>query len=215
MEMVRDFILGGSKITADGNCSHKIKRHLLLGRKAMTKLFFFFFLKVAQSCLTPCDPTVHGILQTRILEWVVFPFSRRSSQPKDWTQVSHLDHILKSKDATLPTKVRLVKGMVFPVVIYGCESWTIKKAECQRIDAFEMWHLRRFLSPMDCKEIQPVNLKGNQSWMFIERNDAVAETPILWAPDMKSWLIGKDSDAGKVWRWEETGVTENEIVGWH
>ena len=112
METVRDFISLGSKITADGNCSHEIKRRLLLGRKAMT----------------------------------------------------NLDSILKSKDITLPTKVHLVKAMVFPVVMYGWESWTIKKAECQRIAAFELWCWRRLLeSPLDCKEIQPVHPKGNQS----------------------------------------------------
>ena len=93
METVSDFILGGSKITLDGDCSHEIKRHLLLGRKVMT----------------------------------------------------NLDSILKGRDITLPTKVHLVKAMVFPVVIYGCESWTVKKAECQRIDAFELWCWRRLL----------------------------------------------------------------------
>ena len=112
MEAVRDFILGGSKIAADGDCSHEIKRRLLLGRKVMTKL----------------------------------------------------DSILKSRDITLPTKVHLVKAMVFPVVMYGCESWTIKKAEGQRIDAFELWCWRRLLRiPSDCKEFQPVHPKGNQS----------------------------------------------------
>ena len=110
-ETMVDFIFLGSKITADGDCSHEVKRCLLLGRKVMTSL----------------------------------------------------DSILKSRDITLPTKVRLVKAMVFPVVIYGCESWTIKKAECQRIDAFELWCWRRLLSPLDCKEIQPVHPKGDQS----------------------------------------------------
>ena len=124
METVRDFISLGSKITADGNCSHEIKRRLLLGRKAMT----------------------------------------------------NLDSILKSKDITLPTKVHLVKAMVFPVVMYGWESWTIKKAECQRIAAFELWCWRRLLeSPLDCKEIQPVHPKGNQSWIFIGGTDDEAE----------------------------------------
>ena len=102
---------GGSKITADGDCSHEIKRHLFLGRKVMT----------------------------------------------------NLDNILKSKDITLSTNVRLVKAMAFPVVIYGCEGWTIKKAECRRIDAFELWCSRRLLTPLDCQEIKPFNLKGNQS----------------------------------------------------
>ena len=105
-ETVRDFIFWGSKITADGDCSHEIKRHLLLGRKAIT----------------------------------------------------NLDSILKSRDITLLTKVHPVKAMVFPIVMYGYESWTIKKAERQRVDAFELW----FESPLDCKEIQPVHLKGNQ-----------------------------------------------------
>ena len=92
--------------------------------------------------------------------------------------ITNLDSMLKSRDITLPTKVCLVKAMVFPVVMYGCESWTIKKAECQRIDAFELWCWRR-LSPLDCKEIQPVHSKGDQSWVFIGRTDAEAQTPHL------------------------------------
>ena len=124
METVLDFIFWGSKITADGDCRHEIKRCLLLGRKIMT----------------------------------------------------NLDSILKSRDITLPTKVRLVKAVVFPLVMYGCESWTVKKAECRRIDAFELWCQRRLL---DCKEIQPVHPKGNQSWVFIDGTDVEAETPIL------------------------------------
>ena len=111
METVRDFILGGSKITADGDCSHEIKRCFLLGRKAMT----------------------------------------------------NLDSILKSRDVTLPTKVLLVKALIFPAVMCGCESWNIKKAECQRTDAFELWCWRRLLGPLDCKEIKSVKLEGNQS----------------------------------------------------
>ena len=111
METVAELIFLGSKITADGDCSHEIKRCLLLGRKAMRKL----------------------------------------------------DSMLKSRDITLPTKVHLVKAMVFPVVTYGCESWTVEKAEHRRIAAFELWCWRRLLSPLDCKEIQPVNRKGNQS----------------------------------------------------
>ena len=129
-----DFIFVGSKITADGDCSHEIKTHLLLGRKVMT----------------------------------------------------NLDSIFKSRDIALPTKVRLVKAMVFPVVMHGCESWTEKKAECRRIDAFELWCWRRLLRVLwKCKEIQPVHPK-DQSWVFIGRTDAEAETPILWSPDMKS-----------------------------
>ena len=109
METVTDFIFLGSKITADGDCSHEIKRCFLLGRKALT----------------------------------------------------NLESILKSRDITLPTNVHIVKAVVFPVVMYGCESWTIKEAECRRIDAFELWYWRRLLSPLDCKEIQPVHSKGD------------------------------------------------------
>ena len=156
------FIFGGSKITADGDCSHEIKRHLL-GRKAMT----------------------------------------------------NLDSILKSRDITLPTKVCRVKAMVFPVVMYQCESWTIKKVEHRRIDAFKLWCWRRLESPLDCKEIQPVNSIGNQSWIFIGRSDAEAEAPVLWPSDVKNWHIGKDPDAEKDWGQEEKGETEDEMVGWH
>ena len=158
VEVAIDFISLGSKITMVGDCSHEIKRRLLLGRKAITKI----------------------------------------------------DSILKSKGITLPTKVPIVKGMVFPVVMYGCESWSIKKDECQRIDAFELWCWRRLLSLLDCKEIQPDNPKGNQAWLFIERTDA--ETPILWPPDAKSWFIGKDSDTGKDWRQKEKRAAKNEMV---
>ena len=147
IETVSNFIFLGSKITADGDCSHEMTRRLLLGRKVTT----------------------------------------------------NLDSILKSRDITLPTKVCLIKAMVFPVIMYGCESWTIKKTECRRIDAFELWCWR---SPLDSKEIQPVHPKGNQSWLFIGRTDVEAETPILWPPDAKNWLIWKDPDSGKDWKWE-------------
>ena len=139
METVTDFIFLGSIITADGNCSHEIKRCLFLGRKAMT------------------NP----------------------------------DSILKRNGITLLTKVSLVKAMVLPVVMYGCESWSIKKAERWRTDAFELRCWRRLLSPLDCKEIKPVNTKGNQSWIFIVRTDVEAEAPILWPPDAKNWLTEK------------------------
>ena len=155
------YLWGAPEITADGDCSHEIKRCLLLGRKVM----------------------------------------------------SNLDGTLKSRDITLPIRVHLVKGMVFPVVMYGCEYWTIKKAERQRIDAFELV-LKTLESPLHCKETQPVNPKGNRSWIFIERTDAEAETPTLWPPDAKNWLIWKDPDAGKDWR-QEKGTTEDEMVGWH
>ena len=126
--------------------------------------------------------------------------------------MTNLDSILKSRDIILSTKVHLVKSMVFPVVPYGCESWTIKKAEHPRINAFELWCWRRLESHLDSKEIQPVHPKGNQSWIFIGRTDAEAETPILWPPDAKNWLIWKDPDAEKYWRQEEKGMTEDEMV---
>ena len=100
--------------------------------------------------------------------------------------MTKLDSILKSRDITLSTKVHLVKAMVFPVVMYGCESWTVKKAECQRIDAFELWCWRRLLSPLDCKEIQPVHSKEDQPRVFVGRNNTKAETPVLWPPHAKS-----------------------------
>ena len=122
--------------------------------------------------------------------------------------MTNLDSILKSRDVTLPTKVRLVKAMVFPVVMYGCESWTIKKAEHWRI-AFELWCWRRLLRV--CKEIQPVNPKrNNQSWIFIGWTDAEAETPILWPPDAKNWHIWK-----RPWYWERLKVgAEGDDRGW-
>ena len=128
--------------------------------------------------------------------------------------MANLDSILKSWDISLPTEVHTVKGIVFPVVMYGCESWTIKKAECRRTDAVQLWFWRRLLSPLDCKEIKPVNPRGNQSWIFIGRADAEAEAPILWQPDAKNWLTRKDPDARKDWRQEEEGTIEDEMVGW-
>ena len=132
-EINSDFVLGGFKITADGDCSHEIKRRLLLGRKVMT----------------------------------------------------NLDNILKSRDITLPAKVCLVKAMVFPVVMYGCESWIVKKAECQRIDVFELWCWRRLLRVPWFREVQPVIPKRDQSWVFIGRTDTKAETPIFCSPHGK------------------------------
>ena len=126
-------------------CSHEIKRHLLLGRKAMT----------------------------------------------------NLDSILKSRDITLPTKVHIVKAMVFPVVMYGYESWTIKKAESWKTDAFKLVLNRILESPLDCKEIKAVNPKGNQLWIFTGRADAEAEASILWSPDSKSWPLEKILMLGK------------------
>ena len=118
--------------------------------------------------------------------------------------MTNLDSIFKNRDITLPIMVCLVKAMVFPVVMYGCESWTIMKAECWRIDAFELWCWKRLLKvPWTARRI------------FIGRTDFEAETPILWPPDAKSWLTGKDSDAGRDWGQEEKGTTEDEVAGWH
>ena len=139
--------------------------------------------------------------------------------------MTNLDSILKSRDITLTTKVCVVKAMVFPVVMYGCESWTIKKAECWRIDAFELWCWRRLLrvswtanrsNQSILKEISLylINLI-NQSSVFIGRTDNESETPILWPPDAMNWLTRKDPDAGKDWRQEEKVMTEDEMVGWH
>ena len=100
--------------------------------------------------------------------------------------MTNLDSIFKSRDITLPKKVHLVRAMVFPVVMYGCESWTVKKAEHRRIDAFELWYWRTLESPLDGKEIQPVHSEGDQPWDFFGRNDAKAETPIFWPPHVKS-----------------------------
>ena len=118
----------------------------------------------------------------------------------DWSDLAAAaDSILKSRDSTLPTKVHLVKAMVFPVVMYGCDSWTIKKAEHRRTDAFELWCCRRLLkSPWDCKEIKPVHPKGDESWVFIGRTDAEVETPPFWPPDAKNWLLEKDLMLGKI-----------------
>ena len=103
--------------------------------------------------------------------------------------------------------------MVFPVVMYEFYGWIVKRAETWRTDTFKLWCWRKLQSPLDCKEIKPVNPKGKQPWIFIGRNDAKAS--ILWSPDAKSWLIRKDPDAGKDWRQKEKGTTEDEMVGWH
>ena len=162
METVTDFILLASKITADGDCSHEIKRCLLLGKKAM----------------------------------------------------ENLDDMLKSRDITLPTKIHIVKAVVFPLVMYECESWPKKKAKHWRIDVFELWYLRRLLRVPWLQRDQTSQSKGNQSWI-IGKTDAEAEAPVLWPPDAKSWLIRKAPDAGKDWRQEEKGMTEDEMAGWH
>ena len=116
----------------------------------------------------------------------------------------------------MPTKVHLVKAMVFPVVMYGCWELDYKESWAAKNWCFWTVVLERTLeSPLDCKEIQPINPKGNQSWIFIGRTDAEAETSIVCPPDAKNWLIGKGPDAGKDWRWEKKGMTEDEMVGWH
>ena len=161
VETVRDFIFSGSKITADGDCSHKIKRCLLLGRKAMT----------------------------------------------------NLDSILKSRDITFANKDPSSQG-------YGFSSghvwmWELDYKESWVPKSWCFWTVmleETLQSPLDCKEIQPVHSKGNQSWIFFGRTDAEAETPILWPPDARNWLIWKDPDAGKNWKWEKKGTTEGEMV---
>ena len=146
-EEVTDFLFMGSKITVDGDCSHKIRRWLLLSRKAMT----------------------------------------------------NLDRVWKRKDVTLPTKVCIVKAMVFLVVTYSCESWTIKKAEHQRIDAFELWCWRRLLKVSWTAK----RSKGNQTWILIGRTNAEAEAPVFWSSDANSRLIGKFLGA-----WKDQGQKE-------
>ena len=127
---------------------------------------------------------------------------------------TNLDSTLERRDITLPTKIHLDKAMVFSVVMYGYESWTIKKGWAPKDWCFWTVVLEKTLeSPLDCKEIKPVNPKGNQSWIFIGRTDAEVEALILWQHDMKSWLIRKDPEAEKDWRQEEKGMTED--VGWH
>ena len=162
METMMDFIFLGFKITADGECSHEIKRWLFLGRKVMT----------------------------------------------------NLDIISKCRDITLSAKVHLVKAMVFPVVVYGCESWTIKKAKHWRICFWTVVLEKTLENPLNSKEIQPVHSKGNQSWIFIGRTDAEAETSILWPPHAKNWLTGKDPDAGKDGRWEKAMTEDDSWMAW-
>ena len=162
-----DLISLGSTITAESDCSHEIKRCLLLGRKAMT----------------------------------------------------NLDSILKSRNITLPTKVHPVKAMVFSSSHVWMWEFDYKESWAPKKWCFWTVVLEKILeSPLDSEEIQRVHPKGNQSWMFIERTDVEAETPILWPPDVKNWLIGKwvsHHDAGKDWRQGEKGTTEDEMVGWY
>ena len=124
--------------------------------------------------------------------------------------MTNLDSILKSRNIMIPTKVHLVKVVVFPVVMYKCESWTVKKAECQRIDVFELWCWRRLESLLDCKEIQPVHPKGDQSWTFIGRTDAKLKLQYFGHLMRRAFPA-----SGEDWRREEKGTTEDEMVGWH
>ena len=162
VETMSDFILGGSQITVDDDCSHEIKRRLLLGRKVMTNLHSIF----------------------------------------------------KSRDITLPTKVRLVKAYGF-----SCGHVWMWELDCEESWVLKNWCFwtvvlgKTLESALDCKEIQPVHPKGDQSWVFFGRTDAKAETPVLWPSHMNSWLFGKDSDAGRDWG-QEKGMTEDEMAGW-
>ena len=134
------------------------------------------------------------------------PWKKNYDQPRQ--------HIKKQRHY-FSTKVCLVKAMVFPVVMYGCESWTIKKAEGRRIDAFKLWCWRRLLRvPWTARRSNQSILKKS-IWIFTGRTDAEAVIPILWPPDGKNWLVGKDPDAGKDWRQEEKGAAEDEMVKWH
>ena len=130
---------------------------------------------------------------------------------QSWTWLKRLS---SSSNNPLPTKVHLVKAMVFPVVMYRCENWLWSKLSAKELMLFVVLE-KTLESPLDCKEIQPVHPKGDQSWVFIGRSDAEAETPVLWPPHVKSWLIGKDPDAGKDCRQEEKGTIEAEMAGWH
>ena len=132
----------------------------------------------------------------------------------EWKLWQTLDSILKSRDITLPNKVCLVKTMFFPVVMNGCESWTKKDSTVKNWCFWPVVLEKTLESPLDCKEIKPVNTKANKSWSFIRRVDAEVEAPTVWPHDMKSRLTGEDPDAGKDWRWEK-GTTEDQIVGWH
>ena len=161
VETVTDFTFGGSKITADGDCSHEIQRRFLLGRKAMTKL---------DSILKSRDIANKG------------PSSQSYGFSGSHVWMWELDY-----------KESWVQNWYF---------WTVVLEKTLE-------------SPLDCKEIQPLNPKGNLSWLFIGRIDAETETSILWPPDAKNWLTRKDPDAGKDWRREQKGTTEDEMVGWH
>ena len=159
-EVEADFIFLGSKSTVDGNCSHEIKRHLLLGRKAM----------------------------------------------------ANIDSVLKSRHMILPTKVHLVRLCFYSIHVW---MWELDYKESWALKNWWFWTVvleKTLESPMDFKEIKLVNPKGNQPWVFTANSEAEAENPVFWPPDAKSWLIGRDSDAGKDWRQKEEGAAEDEMV---
>ena len=165
METVTNFILGGSKISADGDWNHEIKRRLLLGRKAMTNLDSILkTLTHTLLCMVRKSSQSYGFCCSHVWMWELD--CEESWAPKNWC------------------------------------FWTVVLEKTLE-------------SPLDCKEIQPVHPKGDQSWVFIGRTDAKAEAPQLWPFDVKNWLTGKDPDAGKGWRQEEKGITEDKLVGWH
>ena len=186
--------------------------------------------EVAQLCPTPSDPmdyslpgsSIHGIFQARVLEWGAIAFTADG----DWSHeikrrlllgskaMINLDNILKSRDIVdkgpSSQSYGFSSSYVWMWELDYNESWEPKN-QCFWTAVLE----KTLESPLDCKEIQPVHSKGNQSWIFIGRMDVEAETPILWSPDVKKWIICKDPDAGKDWRQEEKGMTEDEMVGWH
>ena len=130
--------------------------------------------------------------------------------------MTNLDSALKSRDITLPRKICIVKAMVFSVVKNSCESWTMKKAEHQRIEAFELWCYRRLMRvPWTARRSNQVNLKGNQPWILTGSTDGEAEAPVFWSPDVSSWIIGKVHNAGKDWGQKEKRVSEYEMDEWH
>ena len=129
--------------------------------------------------------------------------------------MTNLDSVLKNRDITLPTKVQIVKAVVFPVAMYRCESWTIKRLGAEELMPSNYSAGEDSWSPLDCKEIKLVNTKYNQPWPFTGKTDAEAEVLVLWPPDAKSQLIRKDPDAGKDWRQDEKGTTEDKMIGCH
>ena len=176
METVTGFIFLGSKITADGDCSHEVKRHLLLGKRAITNLHSIYKAKKLWQTYTAYKKLRHYFPNKN-------PYSQSYGFSSSHVWMWELDHK---------------------------EGWVLKKW-CFLTVVLE----KTLESPLDCKDIQPVHPKGNQSWILIGSPDAEAEAPVLWTPDRKNCLIRKDPDAGTDWRQEEKGLTEDEIVGWH